>query len=279
MLLFSLFSGVFPYTFSIGDKSIVVQFSKFGLITNLFCCAFLTFEIYILCSLTIEALQHQSPSDDIKLAIKIANTSFLLVILIRRLLSSKEESDMLNKTYKKFQQMDKHWCKEYQEDCIIFIVELLEIISEYVVFCYVQFRQNGTYYTYDLTSLIRLGFEILMLTMLTTEQKLYVHLNNCLRYDTMRSSLNLHNFRMRFDDLHEVRMLMNQCYSFDLLLYFISVQLLMLLECFDWVKLFSDGDALKIAKMVLGMLRILRLFWIMTYIIRKWCSVGEEVTK
>ncbi|XP_065202889.1 uncharacterized protein LOC135833156 [Planococcus citri] len=279
MFLFSLLTGVFPYTFSSRDKIIIVKFSKLGLITNLCCCAFLTYEILILGVLTVEAIQHQSPSADLKFAIKIANTVFLLVILIRRLISSKEEADMWSKLLKKSQQMDQQWRKQYQNDGIIFTTELLEIIAEYGIFCYVQFRQNNTFYSYDLTLLIRLGFEILVLTMLTTEQRLHVHLNNCLRCDTMKNSLNVHNFRIRLDGLHELRMLINKCYSLDLLLYFVSVQLLMLLECFDWIKMFSNSEALKIAVMVLGMLRIMRLFCIMTYIISRWCSIGEESNK
>ena len=188
ILLFSLLTGVFPYTFAKNCKEIFVQFSKFGLITNLCCCAFLTYEVLVLCLSILEAIQHQTPSADMKLAIKIANTGFLLIIVIRRLINSKEEAHVLNKIFKKFQQMDSHWYKDCHENGIIFCVELLEIITEQGMFCFLKFFQNRNFHTYDLTLLIRLGFETLVLTILKTEQKLYINLNNFLRYDTMKSS-------------------------------------------------------------------------------------------
>lgn len=281
VLLLSFVTGLFPFNICNGDK-VLLQFSKLGLITNICSCAFLMYPIIVHVKLISEAICQNSPAKDIKLAIKITITIFQLIIVIRRSIRVKKEAETLNKLLSKLQYTDEGWYRKYSQVVVVFAMELCEMVLEYGIFSYIRVSSEGGMYTsyehYDLTLLIRLGFEIVIVTVLMTEYHLYVFLNNLIRFDVTKNSVLVHNIRLKFDYLHSLRVRANECHRLDLLLYFVSTQLSMLLECFDLVKFFTDEDDFKMMKMVLAGIRIIRLFALLSYIIWRWCAVSNEVS-
>lgn len=275
VLLFSLLTGSFPRRFCNNGKPIL-RFSKFGLLVNLLSCIFLVHRIYVLFELIIEVMEDTSPAICIKLAIKIINALFLLIIIIRRFIRAKNESEILNEMFNKISSSNKTWYNRYTEVVIVFVMELCGIAIEYGIFLYIR-ASVDTLYVYDLTLLIRMGFEIQIITVSSTVHRLYEFFNNFIRFDGPKNAPIMHNFRMQLENLHIMRVRLNDCFSVDLLLYFVNTQLIMLLECFESVKLFStDWSTLEV--LIRG-LRVLRLFAILAYIIWRWCVVTNEVSR
>ncbi|XKL68046.1 hypothetical protein PGB90_003537 [Kerria lacca] len=258
--------GAFPLQFR--EKSVFI--SKFGLLTNALSILFLTYEITKLSLKMMRKQQDATASSDINIILEIINLIFLLIIFIRRPINVNREVNILSELFESIS-------GKYKEIAFVLLIQSCDIIIECGLFVYFRMTRDNFVHTH-LILIIRVGFESLIVMILASVEELYRQLNNSIRTTLMNNSLSVLCFRIKYENLHSLRLNLNDIYSLDLLLYFSSSQLWILLVCFNMTKQFSSQGEGEI-RTVLEFLRFARLFTIMSYIIWRWHKVSEEVSK
>lgn len=258
--------GTFP--FRVYSSAIYV--SKFGLITNACSIIFLLFQIINLSRDIISKLQDQSVALVVRYGMRIVNSLLLLVLLARKRLLVVEEAKIMNILFSFHND-------KYMQKSIVIFTEFIVIIVEYVLCIYIQMSHGENIDVYDLTFLIRLGFESQITIILITFENVYKNWNTMLIRKKIVNSINIFYFRVNFNNLHELKMQLNKIYSTDLLLYFTCSQLILFFVCFDLIEQMYRTESANMLALTLKCLRFVRLFIIMTCVIWRWCGITEQV--
>lgn len=258
--------GTFPFRL----YRSTIYISKFGLVTNACSIVFLLFQIVNLSRDIILKLQDQSVTLVVRYGMRIVNSLLLLALLARKRLLVVEEAKTMNKLFSFHND-------KYMQKSIVIFTEFLFVIVEYVLYVYIQMSHDEKIDVYDLTFLIRLGFECQIATILITFENVYKNWNTMLTRKKNVNSMNIFSFRVNFNNLHELKMQLNKIYSTDLLLYFSCSQLILFFVCFDLIEQMYRTENANMSALTLKCLRFVRLFIIMTYVIWRWCGITEQV--
>lgn len=257
--------GMFPLR--LHRKGVVI--SKFGLFMNV--CSVLILVSYVIkLSYGIAyKIQNQLAFTSIKFLIKITNSVFLLVILIRRNLNASSEAKILSKLF-----LSTDYCKVN----IIFVIGFCGVIVESALFA--RFRTtNDDFFLYDFTLVLRVAFEFQMVLILMSEEQLYENLNNSFRTMFLNDSASVLGYRRKYENLHNLRSSANELFSFDMLIYFSSSLQCMLLVSFEVTEFFSsDKESHSTNGIILEGLRFSRLLMCMSYLIWIWEGVSKKVS-
>lgn len=280
MFIFSRTFGMLPFTFDATSSKRPMVISRIGVCANFAAIIFLIDQMRRLCWILFFKTHKQTPTSNIGIIIRVTNAGCLLIICLRRHVYVRREQHIINGLLVEYRRQlgESEWrtMRQYRKACLIFLLQLCDILMEYVLFAYVQTRTNRDVYFYDLGLLLRLAYENSAVVCLLTLQLLYRSANRKLLGLNYLNERILQRTRAVYANLYFMKAdIVNHC-SLDMLMYFTSSQLRICLVTFDSTKQYTRQDG-TLLRVMLECMRFVRLFVFMTYMIWRWCKLTDEV--